>query len=36
MHTQDPWWNLDSPEITVGIDLADRKSEVCILTPAPR
>jgi transposase len=31
MHTQDPWWSLEIPEITVGIDLADRKSDVCIL-----
>jgi transposase len=32
MHTQDPWWSLDIPEITVGIDLADRSSDVCIIT----
>lgn len=31
MHVQDPWWSLDIPETTVGIDLADRKSDVCIL-----
>jgi hypothetical protein len=31
VHVQDPWWSLDIPETTVGIDLADRKSDVCIL-----
>jgi transposase len=31
MHVQTPWWKLDIPEITVGIDLADRKSDLCLL-----
>jgi hypothetical protein len=26
-----PWWSLDIPEVTVGIDRAGRKSDVCIL-----
>jgi transposase len=31
MDTQDPWWNLEIPESTLGVDLADRKCDVCIL-----
>jgi transposase len=31
MHVQAPWWNLEVPEITVGIDLGDRKSDLCFL-----
>jgi hypothetical protein len=36
MHVQDPWWRLDIPETTVGIDLADRKSDVCVQSPTGR
>jgi hypothetical protein len=31
MHVQDSWSSLDIPETTVGIDVADRKSDVCSL-----